>query len=289
MVKIVALIVLLACLIACSTPIQPPKLFYSVPTVSYLRETPNYDSQVITELYATDQVKPLNKSDGWWQVQSLRNEKIGWTQRNLLSDTPLIANNYYITADGLPLRNTPNEDVMSRNLLSAGDLVQKIGQKDGWWRVIVAKDKAIGWIPAKMASETRPETPGSAGASDNRPEKGKKDALLTQSIPQPDHYYVAAETLPLYIIPLMTSQVVKLLVLNSKVEKIAQHGSDWVKIRYLDTGAEGWTQARYLKPAPVTKKSQIVTSGNKSRKKIQVRKSPSKEPPEAKGLEPEGM
>jgi uncharacterized protein YgiM (DUF1202 family) len=286
--KIAALILLLIC-IACSTPSQPPQLFYSVPTVSYLRETPNYDSEVVTELYASDQVKPLNKSNGWWQVQSLRNDKIGWTQRDLLSETPLAANHYYIVADGLPLRNAPNEDVMSRNFLSAGDLVQKIGQKDGWWRVLVEKDKAIGWIPAKMASETRPEPPGSTVPSRNSSEQEKQASSLTQPLPHPDHYYVAAETLPLYIIPLMNSQVVKLLVLNSKVEKIAQHGSDWVKIRYLDTGAEGWTQTRYLKAAPVTKKSQIVTTGKKSRKKSQLRKSLSKEPSESKILEPEGM
>lgn len=279
MAKIVTLISLVICVVACSTPHQPPELFYSIPAVSYLRETPKYDSQTVSELYAADQVKLLNKSDGWWQVQSLRDEKIGWTQRDLLSETPLIAKNYYINAEGLPLRNAPNEDVRSRNLLSAGDLVQKIDQKNGWWRVLVEKDKSIGWIPAKMASETWPETPGSAGATRNAPEKGEKDA---------DHYFIAAETLPMHIIPLLSSQVVKLLLLNSKVEKIAQQDSEWVKIRYLDTGAEGWVQARYLKAEPVTKKSQIVTE-KKSRKKGQSRKAPSKEPAESKGLEPEGM
>jgi uncharacterized protein YgiM (DUF1202 family) len=279
MAKIITLIGLLIFLGACATPHQPPAVYYSIPTVSYLRETPQYDSLVVAELYAADQVKFLNKSDGWWQVQSLRNEKIGWTQRDLLSENPLITQDYYIIVEGLPLREAPSEDVRSRNLLSAGDLVQKIDQKDGWWRVLVQKDKTIGWIPAKMASETWPEPP-SAGATSKAPGK---------AAPETGQYFVAAETLPMYSLPLMTSQVVKLLVLNSKVVKIAQQGPEWVKIRYLDTGAEGWAQARYLKDSPVTKKNQIVTSEKKSRKKGQVRKSTGKEPPEPKGLEPEGM
>jgi uncharacterized protein YgiM (DUF1202 family) len=289
MVKIVTLTGLLIFLVACSTPHQPPELFYSIPTVSYLRETPQYDSQVVAEVYAADQVKLLNKSGGWWQVQSLRNEKIGWTQPDLLSENPLITKDYYIIVEGLPLRDAPSEDVRSRNLLSAGDLVQKIDQKNGWWRVLVKKDKAIGWIPAKMASETWPEPAGSAGPPSNASEKVEKKASLTQPPPQANHYFVAAETLPMHTIPLTSSQVVKVLVINSKVEKIAQRGSEWFKIRYLDTGAEGWAQARFLKDSPVTKKSQIVTFEKKSRKKAQSHKSPSKEPSESKGLEPEGM
>lgn len=288
MAKILTLIGVLIFVVACSTPHQPPELFYSIPTVSYLRETPQYDSQVVAEVYAADQVKLLNKSDGWWQVQSLRDEKIGWTQRDLLSENPLITKDYYIIAEGLPLRDAPSEDVRSRNLLSAGDQVQKIDQKDGWWRVLVGKDKAIGWIPAKMASETWPEPAGSAGAQSNAPEKVEKNASVAEPPPQTDRYFVAAETLPMHSIPLMSSQVVKVVVLNSMVEKIAQQGSEWVKIR-LDSGAEGWAQARFLKTVPVTKKSQIVTFEKKSRKKAQSRKAPSKEPSEAKGLEPEGM
>ncbi len=290
MIKILTLILLLNFTISCATSHKTESFYYSIPTVSYLREAPNYDSQVVAELYSADQVKPVNKSDGWWRVQSLRDEKIGWTQRDLLSEAPIIAKNYYIDVDGLPFRDTPNEDVRSHNLLSLGDPVQKIDQKGGWWRVLVEKDKAIGWIPAATASETWPAPPGSVGAASNASEKGEKGSLLTRPATQPDHYFVASENLQMHIIPLVSSQVVKVLILNSKVEKIAQQNAEWVKIRYLDTGAEGWAQARYLQASPVTKKSQIMTSGKKSRKK---RKSPnkesSKEPSGSKGLEPEGM
>lgn len=286
MIKISAVTGLLILVIACTTPRQP-ELFYSIPAVSYLRETPQYDSQVVAELYTADQVKLLNKSDGWWQVQALRDDKIGWTQRDLLSENPIIPQDYYINADGVPLRPAPNEDILSRNLLSLGDLVQKLDQKGDWWRVLVEKDKTIGWIPAKVVSKN---PPGAAGSVEAEPGISEKKAVSpTQTSPAPNHFFVAAETLPLHIIPLSSSQVVKILVLNNKVEKIAQNDPEWMKIRYLDTGAEGWAQARYLKDSPVTKRSQIVSSGRKTRKKGPSRKPTGKEPAESQALEPEGM
>jgi uncharacterized protein YgiM (DUF1202 family) len=278
----------LGCLVGCAITPHQPELLYSIPAISYLRETPQYDSHVVAELYAADQVKLLNKSDGWWQVQSLRNEKIGWTQRDLLSEVPIIAKKYYITADGVPLRDAPHEDITSRNLLSMGEQVQKLEQKGGWWCVLVMKDKAIGWIPAKMASETWPEPSGLAGTPNLTPEKQEKAVSPGTPSHQPNHYFVAAGTLPMHIIPLKSSQVVKVLALNSEVLEISRNDSGWVKIRYLDTGAEGWSQARYLKTSPVTKKSQIMTE-RKFRKKEHLRKPPSKGPSETKGLEPEGM
>ena len=75
--------------------------------------------------------------------------------------------------------------------------------------------------------------------------------------------------------------LVKVLKLNDKVEKISQSGSDWFKIRYLDTGAEGWALAHCLKGSPVTDKNQIVTPEKRSPKKVKKFQS--------KPLEPEGM
>jgi uncharacterized protein YgiM (DUF1202 family) len=257
-------------------------LFYSIPTISYLREGPNYDSLAVTELYNADTVKLLEKNDnGWWQVQSLRNENIGWTQRDLLSDTPIIAQNYYITVSDLPLRNSPGQDVISRNLLSYGDTVKKIAEKDSWWRILVEKDKSIGWIPATMASETPPEPLGVENPKMLASDKTDKGSLASQPAPQFSYYFVAAGSLDLYIIPFIPSQVVKVLKLNDKVEKISQSGNDWFKIRYFDTGAEGWALARFLKSSPVTDKNQIVTPEKKSPKKVKKFKS--------ERLEPEGM
>ena len=275
------LIILILLFNACATN-NKVDLFYSIPTISYLREGPNYDSPVVTELYNADTVKLLEKYDnGWWQVQSLRNDNIGWTQRDLLSYTPIIAQNYYITVSDLPLRNSPRQDVISRNLLGYGDTVKKIAEKDGWWRILVEKDKSIGWIPAAMASETPPEPLEGEKPRITTSTKTDEGSPASQPAPQLSYFFVAGGSLELYIIPFIPSQVVKVLKLNDKVEKISQSGSDWFKIRYLDTGAEGWALARFLKSSPVTDKNQIVTPEKKSPKNLKKFKT---EP-----LEPEGM
>jgi uncharacterized protein YgiM (DUF1202 family) len=270
----------LGCLVGCAITPHQPEMLYSMPAISYLRELPKYDSHVVTEIYAADRAKFLSQSDGWWQVQLLRNKKIGWIPRDLLSENPIIAKKYYIIADGVPLSDAPRKDVVSYNILSRGEAVQRLEQKDGWWRVLVMQDKAIGWIPAKMASATPPLPAGLASAPTLTPEKPEKAVPPGPPAQPPHHYFVAAGTLPVHILPLKDSEVVKVLALNSRVAEIARNDSGWVKIRYLETGAEGWAQARYLKTTPVTKKSQIV-SERKYRKKGHFRK-PAK-------LEPEGM
>jgi uncharacterized protein YgiM (DUF1202 family) len=257
-------------------------LFYSIPTISYLREGPGYDSPVVTELYNADTVKLLEKNDdGWWHVQSLRTENVGWTQRDLLSYTPIIAQNYYIIVSDLPLRNAPRQDVTSRNLLGYGDTVKKIAEKDGWWRILVEKDKSMGWIPATLASETPPAPLEGKKPKITASDKTEKATPANQPAPQFSHYFVAGGSVDLYIIPFIPSQVVKVLKLNDKVEKISQSGSEWFKIRYLDTGAEGWALARFLKASPVTDKNQIVTPEKKPPRKFRKSKS--------KPVEPEGM
>jgi uncharacterized protein YgiM (DUF1202 family) len=256
--------------------------YYSIPTVSYLRECPNYDCQVVTEIYNSDKVSFLEKDDtGWWRVQSLRDQKIGWIPRDLLSTVILITKNYYVVADKLPLRDSPGKDIVSRKMLDYGAEVQKIGEKDGWWRVIAEKDKAIGWIPASMVSETRPE-PFSEPV---------KTGEISSATPQPktSYYFVAVENLKLYIIPSIPSQVVKELKLNDAVEKISQSGSSWVKVRYPATGAEGWAYARYFKDSPITEKNQIVTGKKKIYKKAASSKQRIKKSKEVESLEPEGM
>ncbi len=283
MLKAIVLILPSVFLISCATP---PKIdsFYSIPTVSYLRECPNYDCPVVTEVYNADKVKLLEKKDAnWWQVQSSRDLKIGWTQRDLLSEAPIVAKNYYVTAESLPLRDSPSEDVVSRNLLGYGDKVQKIAEKGGWWRVLVNKDKSLGWVPAAQVSEEQPAPAEMEKGKSSESEQAVKGSPASTPPVKPGLYYVAAETLKVYLIPLSTARVLKVLILNDKVEKISQHGSDWYKVR-LDTGAEGWVQVRFLKDSPVTKKTQIVTPMKKSRKKA-----PGRKPATSETLEPEGM
>ncbi|MFA4904237.1 MAG: SH3 domain-containing protein [Desulfobaccales bacterium] len=284
--KIVRLIVIpliSLSLYSCATNNKNANYYYSIPTVSYLRDCPGYDCQVVAEIYNANEVRFLDKNDaGWWRVQSLRDQKIGWIQGDLLSNVPLITKNYYIVADELPLRDSPGEDIVSRKLLGYGDEVQKISEKNDWWRVLAEKDKAIGWIPAKMVSEIKPE---------HLMEPGKTAEISSTASPPKttSYYFVAAENIKLYIIPSIPSQVVKELKLNDPVEKISQSGSLWVKVRYPTTGAEGWAHARYFKDSPVTNKNQIVTEKKKILKKASSSSQQTKKSVESESLEPEGM
>ena len=163
MVRLINIILplILISLFSCSTNTKTVDFYYCISTVTYLRDCPNYDCQVVTEIYNADKVRFLEKNDsGWWRVQSLRDQKIGWTQRDLLSNVYIISKTYYVVVDELPLRDSPGEDIVSRKFLGYGDEVKKIAEKDGWWRVLAEKDKVIGWIPAKMVSETRQKRPG---------------------------------------------------------------------------------------------------------------------------------
>jgi uncharacterized protein YgiM (DUF1202 family) len=270
-------------LCCCAVHQEKKEYYYNIPTVSYLRECPAYDCQVVTEIYNADKVKLVGKNDtGWWQVQSARDQKTGWIQPELLSDNPIIPENYYVTVEALPLRSSPSSDIVSRKMLGYGDEVQKLGEKDGWWRVLAEKDKAIGWIPAKMVSETRPEPLG-------KPPETDEVTSETQPSSKTSYYFVASENVKLYLIPTNFSQVVKVLNLNDKVVKISESGTAWIKVRYLSTGAEGWAAARYFKTSPVTDKKQIVTDKKKLRKKASFPKQKTQSPLDTESLEPEGM
>jgi uncharacterized protein YgiM (DUF1202 family) len=270
---------LLALLCSCAVNHDKKQYYYNNTIISYLREYPNYDCQIITELYNSDKVKLIGKNDvGWWQVQSERDQKVGWIQQDLLNDNPIVSKNYYIKVDTLPLRDSPSEDIFSRKVLSFGDKVQKIVEKDDWWRVLVVEDKVIGWVPAKAVTETRAET--------EKFLKPVKTAPEAQCSSKASYDFVASENVKLHLLPVSSSQVVKILKLNDKVVKISESGTTWVKVRYLDTGAEGWAAARCFKNFPITDKKQIVTNKWKLHKKAS---SSTQRTQKWDSLEPEGM
>jgi uncharacterized protein YgiM (DUF1202 family) len=279
------------CCLSCATAQKPAEsgLFYSIPPVTYLRDCPNYDCQAVAEIYSTDELIVLERNDqGWWRVESQRDQKTGWTQRDLLSKSPVRAQHYYITPHAVPLRDAPGQDVTSRKMLMHGDKVQKIAEQNGWWRVLVEKDKSLGWVSAKTVSATPP------GEQIRDQEEGKDADKAAESAVQaptarPAYLYVAAASLNLHVLPLLSSQVVKVLKINDKVEKISQAGSQWLKVRYSDTGAEGWAPAQYLKDSPVTAKTHIIPERGRSPKKAPSPTQVSPDPFKSEDLEPEAM
>jgi len=264
---------------ACATaPPGQPGIYYSVPAVSYLRACPDKDCPVVSEIYLSDRVRLLeSRPTGWWRVESLRDNSVGWIQRALLREGPLPGQTHYVAVTRTPLRDTPHPEAASRMDLSFGDRVQKLTERQEWWRVLAEKDRTIGWVLAAHLTETLPEKPaGSLGTSPALPAPGPGPAVIS--------LYVAAETAALRQLPLKDSPVVKRLRLNDRVEAIAHSGPRWRKVRFPETGAEGWVESALLREAPVTSRGQIVPRPKKPEK----RPAPATKVPEP-APEPEAM
>ena len=263
----IVLLFLIPLSVSSCTPqqIEPkPSVYYITPVITYLKECPSYDCQVVGEIYQGDQVEQLEAKDDWWRVQAKRTGLTGWLQPELLSANPVAVENYYVAAGSLELRECPSPDCPFRKILLKGDRVQKIAQNDqGWLRVLVEKDASIGWIPLEQVTD-RAEKP------EVKP-------------PETSYLYAAAASVNLYSLPLFSSKVVKAVPLNEKLEKLVQHGQDWFKVRHLASGAEGWAAVRDLKSAPVD------VEPPKPKKKFRKKPAPKQPLPEAAPLEPEAM
>jgi uncharacterized protein YgiM (DUF1202 family) len=259
----VPLLLILAAILMAScavSPVTPQGTYYVTPVVSYLRQCPQYDCEVAATLYQADALEFLDRKDNdWWQMHSDRTGQTGWIQSNLLSRTPVSVQTFYVVPEKLPLRECPTPDCPVSEILQQGDRVQKIvDHGHGWWRILVEKDKTIGWIPVDQVTEN----PVSAKVS----------------VPPPASLlFVAPATLSLHVLPLASSPTVKVLNRNEKVEKLSESGAKWLKVRHPDSGAEGWTLARFLKEALVSAEPPII------RKKKRVKKEPAKKKPHKEG------
>ena len=243
-----------------------PSVYYVTPVITYLKECPGYDCKVVGELYRADRLEQVEVKGDWWRMRLEGGTLTGWLQRELVSPTPVAAAFYYIAADSLEMRDCPSPDCPLGKILLKGDRVQKIDQNDqGWFRVLAEKDAGIGWIPAAQVSDqaVKPEA---------------------KPAPEKDYYYAAAANVNLYSLPLFSSKVVKTLPLNEKMEKLAQHGQDWFKVRHPNSGAEGWAAAKDLKTSPVTPEP-----APKKKKRFKKKPAPPKPQPEAATPEPEAM
>ncbi len=224
---------------------QTPEIYYTTPPVTYLRELPDYASLIVATLYHGEQVSMVSsQEDDWCQVKVRHSQQVGWLPRPLLSEEPIHLETYYVQANEVPLRDAPQEEVISRYLLHRGDKVSKLTEnQQGWWRVLVEKDKRLGWVPATVVSLNPMEKAN--------PEKGitAPAKAIFQPAP-PNSYYVATTSLKLHLLPLASSQVVKILQFNDAVKKVSQSGPTWLKVRYPETGAQGWALASHLLESP---------------------------------------
>jgi uncharacterized protein YgiM (DUF1202 family) len=234
-----------SCAALCPQPGQ--SIYYATPPVTFIRESPDYDSPNVAPVYRGDEVIILSsRKDEWRQVQTVQSRKIGWIQSPLLSADRIPTPTYYIQMSKVPLQDTPHREGASYQVLQLGDKVRKLSENEkGWLLVLVEKDQSLGWLPTTMVAEQEPKT---ASASQAARPSGKASAKATASPPlaPKQHYYVATYNLNLHALPLASSNVVKTLKFNDRVEKIDQSGSRWIKVRYLETGAQGWAQGLFL-------------------------------------------
>jgi len=265
-----------------------PKVFYTVPPVTYIRELPGYASKNVGPVYHGEQVTILSimEDEDWCRVQASSGQQ-GWIQRALLSPVPLRVETYYVQEPEVPLRPEPKQEVISRQMLHQGDEVIKLAEKEqGWWQVLVERDKSLGWVPAASLGAERPMPMAARAAA--KPSDKKEAEAPSSSPPGPPQFFVAVNSLELHLLPLVSSKVVKVLQFNDKVEEISRSGPAWRKVRFPETGVQGWTQESYLAKSPGTAPKAAV-----HRKKAPARtKRPGpkkKTPGQAEELDPEVM
>jgi len=249
-------------------PAPKPSVYYVSPVITYLKDCPGYDCKVVGELHQADQVEQVEVKDNWWRVKAVRGNLTGWLQPELLSPTPITPEIFYAAVDNLELRECPSPDCPFRKMLSKGDRVHKIAQNDqGWYRVLVEKDAGLGWVPVELVTD-----------------KAEIVAKAEVKSGEKSYLFAAQLNVNLYSLPLFSSKIVKALSLNEKVEKLAEHGQNWFKVRHLASGAEGWAAARDLKT------ELLPPEPPKLKKKFRKKPAPPKQPqPGEAPLEPEAM
>jgi uncharacterized protein YgiM (DUF1202 family) len=254
LIKLLGLLFLITMASSCAV-LQPKPLstdYYTIPSVTYFRDSPGYASRNVATVYRGQQVKILSRmaNSDWCQVQTMPGGQVGWIQRPLLSPVPIPTETYTIQQAEVQLRDVPQKDALARRVLHRGDKVRKLSEnQQGWWWVLVEKDESLGWLPGNVLAEQTP-TPATASPVAAPAGTGSSEVkAVPPPAPQP-YLYVATATLDLHLLPLVSSQVVKVLKFKDKVERVAQSGVEWVKVRYSETGAQGWVQGPTLTTSP---------------------------------------
>ena len=231
-------VTLLLLAVACATPPSAaPISYWVVPALTYLRDAPRYQGNVLAQLYRGEQVERLDGSDegGWWRVRSGRTGQGGYVQGDLLSQNPVQLTYFYVAVANVPLRECPEETCPTLQLLYGGDRVQELEEnQQGWQRVLVDRGRSLGWLPPGVLAE--------------------KPVTAKPPPPQKPYVYVAVPRLHLHLDPAVKAPVVKTLALNDQLERL-EFGSDgWVRVRQPASGAAGWVLGRYLDVLPVQAK-----------------------------------
>jgi uncharacterized protein YgiM (DUF1202 family) len=283
-----------ALLVVCSAcalvqPKATQEVYYTIPSVTYFRDSPGYASRNTATVYRGEQVLILSRlPDDWCRVQSVQGREIGWIQCPLLSPVPIPAATYTIQANEVPLRDVPQTEGASRQALQRGDRIRKLSEnQQGWWWVLVEKNESLGWLPDTVVNKLAPDTAVAGQAT--APSESNATGLNAASPAAPPKYlYVATPTVDLRVLPLDNAQIVRALKFHDKVESIAQSGHDWLKVRYAETGAQGWVRVLSLTESPAATPKVVSPPRKKLPKKSRPLKPAAPETPQ-EDAEPEVM
>lgn len=215
------------------TGLSTHAVYFVKPPITYLREQPDLASKSVIEVYKGDQLESLEGGENAWiKVKSARKDMMGWIPSNLVTRSQIEKEIYYVNKENVTVHHSASRDSPTIKSLAFASKVQKVEeQPNGWWRILEENAGLFGWVEAE-----------SLGASPPVQQK------LTQE--NSKSRFVAGKKVNLHKLPLRDSQVIKVLALNDKAEILARKG-DWIKIRLMETGAEGWVVSQVLKPTPV--------------------------------------
>lgn len=179
----------------------------------------------------------------------------------------------YVTPLVTYLRECPRLDCREVAEVHKSDRVELLEKKEGDWRLVrLLPGNQQGWIQGELLGQVPPAVPTES------PPMAQTEPPPAQSV-----HYVAALEANLTNLPLISSQVVKVVKLNDRLEVISRSGSKWCKVRELGGSAEGWIQARYLKDTPVTEKSRVIKRKTAKKRGHAVPKEELDRHPEAAG------
>lgn len=106
-----------------------------------VRETPSTSANVLSELYANDQVTILETSDGWYKITN--GNTTGWVKADYVSASDGIAAT--ITGDSVNVRSEASLSGSVLTRLSYGDSVSIVNQAGDWFNVVLS-DGTNGWV-----------------------------------------------------------------------------------------------------------------------------------------------
>lgn len=166
---------------------------------------------------------------------------------------------YYISPAVTYLRKSPELASPIVTAIYRGERVTILSRtQDNWCQVKTAQGEQVGWIQRALLSSTAIQL------EDPVQSPGKGAAGIDPSLqPAPKQdFFVSTENLALHLLPLDSSQVVKVLKFKDKVEKVSESGSDWLKVEDPGTGVQGWTLASYLTESPPKAPKPVITENN---------------------------